>query len=305
MADTRAFPLLPVLLVVLVIAGSGVGLGYLYEHNNPRAPSALWTVSVGDNVTVNYIGTFGSGPQTGRVFDTSIYSVAINNVSYPKSLEFSYRGNKSAYTPLGVSVGPNIPSSGYTIDGTSFGGVVPGFWQGLLGLPIGKTKTISFPPSLGYGAQNPSCLVTKPLTFTVPVVESMTKSQFIYAYLGVNATAGTEFKDPTYGWLDLVLSVNASAVVVENLPPVGWSVPSGNWPVVVTNISASNITLVNQLTPTQAGLVLGHGSGSGVCGSTKYIVSAVNPSLGTYTQDYNMEVEGQTLTFTVTVVASF
>jgi hypothetical protein len=287
-----------------VVAGSGVGVGLLYEHNNPKPGSPARTVSVGDNVTVNYIGIFASGAQAGRVFDTSIYSVATNNASYPKSLEFSFRGSAANYTPLGVSVGPNVPASGYSINGITFGGVVPGFWQGLLGLPQGRTQTISFPASLGYGSTNTSCLVTRPLTFSVPVLNPVSPSLFGTVYPGVSSVPGTEFSDPTYKWTDLVLSSNSSAVVVENLPTAGWTVPSGSWPVVVTGINASTITLANQLTPAQSGLVLGHASAS-TCGSTKFIVSAVDLGAGTYTENFNAEVQGQGLEFTVTVVAFY
>jgi hypothetical protein len=305
MAEPRPSRILPIFLIAVVVVASGVGAALLYEYNNPKPGAAAWTVSVGANVTVNYIGSFASGPEAGRIFDTSIYSVAVNNASYPKSLGFSYRGNESAYTPLGVSVGPNIPPSGYSIDGITFGGVVTGFWQGLLGLPVGKTQTITVPPALGYGPLNASCLVVQPLTFTVPVLIPVAATSFATQYPNVNATPGTEFPDPTYGWTDLILSKNATAVVVENLPSVGWTVPQASWTVEVTGLTSSTITLTNELSPSQAGLVLGHVSGSGVCGATKFIVSAVDPTAGTYTENFNSEVTGQTLQFAVTVVAHY
>ena len=305
MAEPKPSIILPVLLIVAILVGAGVGIGLLYEANHPKSPSSPWTVSVGSNVTVNYIGAFGSGPQTGRVFDTSIYSVATSNASYPKSLEFSYRGSEANYTPLGVSVGPSVPGSGYTIDNITFGSVVTGFWQGLLGLEVGQTKVISFPPSLGYGSANPSCFVTRPLTFSTPVVVTLSSSAFSTQYPGVSATAGTNFPDPTYGWNDLVLSVNSTAIVVEMLPSVGWVVPGASWPIVVSAVNATTITLKNQLTFADVGLVLGHAPGSGVCGATEFIVSGLNLSAGTYVEDFNREVVGQTLTFTVTIVARY
>ena len=305
MAEPKPSIVLPVILIAVVIVAAGVGVGLLYEKNHPKASAAAWTVSVGSNVTVNYIGSFGSGAQSGRVFDTSIYSVAVNNVSFPKSLEFSYRGSKANYTPLGVSVGPSIPASGYSIDNITFGSVVTGFWQGLIGLEVGQTKSISIPPSLGYGGANSSCFVTQPLTFTTPVLVAVPASSFTSLYPGVNASSGTHFTAPTYGWPAIVLSANSTAVVVENLPRVGWSVPGIEWPQVVTAVNASTITLRNMLTSTDAGTVLGHVSGSGVCGATQFIVSGVNSTAGTYIQDFNREVVGQTLVFSVTIVARY
>ena len=69
------------ILIVVVIAAAGVGAALVYEFNKPKSAASILVVREGDNVTVNYIGEFGSGPQTGRVFDTSIYAVGVNNAS--------------------------------------------------------------------------------------------------------------------------------------------------------------------------------------------------------------------------------
>lgn len=311
MAEPRPSRVLTVFLVVVVIAAGAGGAAFLYYETHPTAKQALLTVQVGDNVTVNYIGVFGSGPQIGHVFDTSVYSVALNNVSWPKSLQYSSRGGSpSDYSPLGVNVGTGAPASGYTINNVTFGMVVPGFWQGLVGLPGNQTRYVTVPPNLGYPASliNQTCFVTQPLTYSVPVSVSLTPAEFAKLYPNATASAGTQFVDPTYGWPDLVFSANATAVVVTNLPTVGWVGYPNAWGVKVTNITASAITLANQLSPSQAGTVLGHVSGTGVCGSTSYIVSQVNLGMGTYVQNYgdassgNKQVYGQTLIFIVTVV---
>ena len=305
MADPRPSILLPILLIVVVVAAAGAGAALLYEFGHPKAGAPIRTVSEGDNVTVNYIGTFGSGPQLGKVFDTSLYAVASNNVSYPKSLEYAHFGKPASFTPLPVHVGPSTPSGGYPLDGLTFGSVVTGFWQGLLGLPVNHSAWISIPPSLGYGSADPACFVTKPLVTTVPVLINLTASEFSSDYPRENATAGTSFNDPTYGWTDLVLSANATGIVVENLPTLGWSVPGKSWPVVVTAITSATITVTNQLTPADANAVAGVTSAQ-VCSKESslgnFIVSAVDPAQGTYTEDFNPEIVGQTLAFQVTVV---
>src|SRR5580658_2385472 len=138
-----------IVLVVIVLLGGGAAAGFFWYHDRPNsAPTAL-VVTLGDNVTVNYIGLFGSGPQQGKVFDTSIYSVAYDNIAYPKGLQFSPRGpSPSNFTPLDVFVGASTPSGGYSLGGLSFIQVVPGFWEGLLGLSGNQTRTISVPPAL-------------------------------------------------------------------------------------------------------------------------------------------------------------
>jgi hypothetical protein len=306
MPEPRPSPLFSIILVIIVVIAGGVGLGYLYEQNHKTSSSSGLTVQIGDNVTVNYIGLFGAGPQQGRVFDTSQYPVATNNASWPKSLQYDSRGGKpSDYNPLGVYVGGNAPNAGYTIGNLTFHGVVPGFWQGLVGLGGNRTHYITVPAALGYSFVNASCIVSQPLTTTYPVVVTITPSAFRSLFPNASATPGAVYTDPVYGWQDSVLSVNATALTYENLPTLGMTTNPSGWPVVVTNISATTITLQSQLSPAQAGLVAGHASGSGFCGSNRFIISQVNVAAGTYVEDYNAEVDGATLIFIVTVVDIF
>ncbi len=296
-----SFALIAILTIVAVVV-AGVGAGLLYEFNHPKAPAGPPTVQVGDNVTVNYIGMFGSGPEQGRVFDTSIKSVAENNATWPKSLQYTPR-SASGYTPLPVHVGPNTPGSGYTVGNVTYGGVVTGFWEGLLGLAGNQTRWASVSPNLGYGPLVQSCVRTANLTFTLPAVVSDTPVEFNTSYPGVPAQAGVRFADPTYSWPDLVISANASTIAVENLPAIGWTSSPNGWPVVVTNVTPQTITLHNELTTSDVGLFQGHvATTSEVCSSSAFIVSAVDLVTGAYSENFNKEVVGQTLIFVVTIV---
>ncbi|MCI4360151.1 MAG: FKBP-type peptidyl-prolyl cis-trans isomerase, partial [Thermoplasmata archaeon] len=263
-----------IVLVVVVLIGGGAAAGFLYFHNLPASAASTTLVSLGDNVTVNYIGIFGSGPEQGKVFDTSLYSVATNNIGYPKSLSYHARGSLPAnYTPLAVHVGNNTPQSGYSLGGLSFIQVVTGFWQGLIGLPGNQSRSISVPPSLGYGPLNQGCVATKPITYTLPVVVTLTGAEFNKVYPGVTATTGAEFSDPHYHWSVVILSANATFVTVENLAHPGWTASPAGWPVVVTNVTSTAngtgaITLVNEIYPSQAGLLQGKDFlGTGPCSS--------------------------------------
>jgi hypothetical protein len=231
------------------------------------------------------------------VFDTSNQSVANNNLTWPKSLEYSYR-NSSDFVPLGVHVGP---SGSYSINNTSFGPVVTGFWQGLLGMAGNQTRWITIPPALGYGSINQSCLVQAPLVVTVPQLITLPIANFSAQYGSVSKVPGIMFSDPTYGWPDMIFSVNGTAISVERLPPVGFSSSAPGWPISVTAISGGNITVASQITSANVGLLLGHSTKS-VCSQTKFIISAVNPANGTFTENFNSEVTGQTLVFRVTVI---
>lgn len=312
MANRRwLVPLVIVVVAIVAIAGS---LTFLYFHNSVTAPSSPVRAAAGANATVNYIGIFGSGPEEGKVFDTSIYSIAINNAQYPKALQFSLRGGAANYTPLGVYLGASTPSGGYTLGNDTFVGVVTGFWEGILGMTANQTKTVVVPPDLGYGPTDPACLATQPLIQTIPQTQTMTGIAFQAAYPGITAADGREFSDPHYGWTDEILSANSSFVTVEAFPYVGQIVSPGGWPIEVTAIHSTPngtgaITLTNELTPGDAGHLQGKDFlGTGPCSSTsngKFIVTAVNVGNGTFTENYNEEVQGQTLIFIITLVDYF
>lgn len=314
MAERPSF--VPFVVIALVVVAAGVGLA-LYLHASARAahPAPVITVAVGDNVTVNYIGLFGSGPQNGRVFDTSLYGVAKNGASWPKSLEYQPKSAINQYTPLPVHVGPYTPSSGYTIGNRSFIGVVPGFWIGLLGLPGNQTHLVTVPPALGYGQGSPGCELNVPLVQTLPVLENLNRSAFSNRFHGIAPVTGLSFLDPVFHWPIYVLSVNSTSVLIENAASVGDSAAPQGWPVQVVNVSAQangtgTIQLQNELTPAEAGLLSGvspagpppgcHGAPNGA-----FIISSVDPVHGTFTENFNAEVTGVTLIFLVTVVDIF
>ncbi len=302
-------------LTVLILLGAGIAAGAVYYVDRPAGAASPLVVQVGANVTVNYIGVYGSGPEQGKVFDTSLYSVAVNNIAFPKALTYQPRGPTPAnYSPLDVHVAGDTPSAGYTLGADKFIGVVTGFWIGLVGLPGNVSKQLILPPDLAYGPANPACEATEPLAYSIPMMSTLSATQFTSEYTGQVPATGSEFPDPHFGWPVLVLSSNASYVTVENLPTIGWTASPAGWPVVVTNVSATAngtglITLQNELTPSQAGHLVGKDyTGTGPCSSSangKFIVTAVDLGAGTYTENFNQEVQGETLIFTVTVIDIF
>jgi FKBP-type peptidyl-prolyl cis-trans isomerase 2 len=307
MAEPGPSRILLVILVVIAIVGAGVGVWGANYLLHPKPQSAILTVQLGDNATVNYIGSFASGPEAGRTFDTSIFSVYQNNVTYPKSLYFpaTHSGNPANYTPLPTHIGP---SGQYTIGNLSFGTTVTGFWQGLLGMAGNQTRYLVIPPDLGYGPLDPACTSTQPLAFTVPVYVNIPAGQFSSQFPGVTAASGTMFKDPTYGWTDLILSVNATTVVVNHLPTLGQMTAYGNWNISVTNLSSTTISVENLITPGNFGRILGTFTTPQTCSGQSqahYLISSVNLGAGTYTINWNTEVTGQTLVFRVTVIDIF
>ncbi len=289
-------PFLAIVVVVILLVGAGI-YALSVTVNKPIPAPGNPTVVEGDNVSVNYIGTFGSGINEGKVFDTSLLSVARNNATYPKALSFGFRG-VSGYVPLDAHVGPQSY--------TPFTSLIPGFWQALIGMREGQTKVVTIPPALAYGPANQSLIQTLPLVQELPMLYTYTPAAFGTAYGGIAALPGSTFTDPHWGWTDVILSVNSTAVVLEYAPTLGEVVHPFGWAATVTNLSTPHnstgaITLTNQLTPSDVGT----GTGTNFQTSRVFYLTNVNLQTGTYTLDYNSLTAGATLIFTITLVAIY
>jgi len=295
--DPRALTstVLIVLIAILMVSASSVAV-LLYTGSQSEQGPTSQTVMNGDTVKVNYIGRLDDG----RVFDTSLWDVASNNALYPKSLSFTLRA-QSAYTPLQFTVGS--------------GSLIEGFDQGVLGMSVGETKVITVPPDEGYGYMNESLLVTMPLLMFAPVYDITNYTVFYGVYSQV-PKSGMVVQDPLYGWDILVVDANSKSdtVLLMNKPLVGEkfavygepdSSPSTGWYAEVVYIDSSAgagngiIEVRNLLTNADSGMVEGIDTSSG---STFY-VDMVDESAGTFRMNYNNELLGKTLYFTVTLVS--
>ncbi len=270
-----------IVLLALVIAVAVV-LGAYYVVFTPKPAAAPQFAELGDSVTIDYIGYF---PNSNLVFDTSIQSAATDNATYPKAYSFALR---ASYTALQFTVGD--------------GSVVKGFDEGVRGLSVGQTTTITVPASLGYGAADSSKIFVHTIIETVPVRVTMNTSAFS-SYYGQTAVSATNVTDPIYGWSATVSILNGLVVVTNSPYPSETVHPYGAWNAVVLAVDdgASNgtgtITLQNRLDPTMVDKV----GGKSPNGQTFYL-SAVDPVGGTYALDFNKQVVGRTLVFQVTLV---
>jgi len=283
-----------VLVAVLMVSASSVVI-LLVQGGNSSQGANMRRVNVGDVIKVDYIGKLSDG----RVFDTSLYSVASDDARYPKSLTFQLR-QASQYVPLQFTVGA--------------GTMIIGFDQGVVGMTVGQTKVIAVPPEKGYGPMDPSKLKYVPLTQVTSVFEYMNYSVFTARY-GEAPVAFKTVVDPTWHWEAIVLSAdpNADLVCVMNSPRIGQRLamygeplgsPPTGWYAEVTSIdSTANggqgvIQVQHLLTPANAGKIKGVGPGA-----STFIVDMVDSAGGTFRMNYNGELVGVTIYFTVTMVA--
>lgn len=278
--DDRAISDWYVLLALLIAVAVVVGAYYVVFAPVPiKAPK---TAQQGDSVSIDYIGYFSND---NLVFDTSLQRVAADNSSFPKAYSFSWR---SSYSNLQFTIGD--------------GSVVKGFDDGVRGLSVGQTTTVSVPYAEGYGAANPSLIVVHDLVETVPVHRTMNASAF-FSYYGQNAVSATNVTDPIYGWSVTVTILNG-LVTATNSPYPGELVhPYRAWDAAVLSIddTANNgtgvITIQNHLDSTMIDKV-----GAKAPNGQTFYLSAVDEVAGTYTLDFNKQVVGRTLVFQMTLV---
>lgn len=274
--------LLTLVLSIIIIIAAVLGYQYLIGNQDPF-PGAGVVAEQGDRVAINYTGTF----EDGRVFDTSILSVAENDILYPKSLSFS---EKTGYQPLIFTIGK--------------GEVIDGFEEGVLEMGINQTKTIVVPPEKGYGDKDPSQIEIISLVEKVPMYTTFANKTSFEDLYYLNAVVGTTVIDADWGWNATVYFVDEDTgkVILKQEPTMGEVIDyNGAWTSTVIGInSATNggeITIKHDLTPLDANRIyvedeLGGG----------FIVTEVDTTAGTATLDHNREVVGQTLIFQITLV---
>ncbi len=181
------------------------------------------TVKIGDNVSVDYIGT-----SNGKIFDTTIETVAKeNNLSMT---------NKT-YKPIRFIVGK--------------GSMIKGFEDGIIGMKVGESKKLTIPPENAYGQKNPQLIQIVPIVQTVPRIRTFPKAfempinQFKSLFGLDNHKTGDTVKIPDTNVNVTILNINAnSSVLVSYNLSVGSNVSSGvPWNDTVIKMDDKNITV--------------------------------------------------------------
>lgn len=297
-------PLKTVITVLTALIVLTVGLiGYVIYDNSLSNDAVTKVVEDGDTVLMNYVGMF----EDGRVFDTCVYDVAVNDALYPKSFTFSMR-EEASYTPFEMTAG---------LYGES-GGTIKGFALGVIGMELNEKSIIVVPPEDGY-AVDPTMLKTYDLLEEVPVVETVAEAEFSSLF-GTTATLMSIVPHYKWGWDVLVVQIESGVVTYKNVPTVGEVVtPYGDpadadfpmgWECVVETYDAAAdsgtglITVRHMLTEADTY----YREGEDYAGAT-FVLSDVDEVAGTFTihmvdsqTGYNGEIYGRTLLFEVTII---
>ena len=261
-------------------------------------PNSEEAVRDGSKVQVEYTGMLAPEYGGGLVFDTSMYDVAVDNNSYPKTPTFQMR-SKDRYTPLMVHVGGKS-DKGYIQ-------VIDGFSEGLIGMHPGESKVITIPPEKGYGYGDPNLIETHRLTHVIPLREEYPEQKFVYLF-GAHPKVGMMVENPVYHWPMHVDNVLGGYAIVSNLPEKNETYSAGPWDVRVMDMESvsdngnGTITIKNLLYPEDAYHIKGNGTNAyGKQGT--FVVTGVDLENDTYTIDYNDLTKGRTLIFTVKLIS--
>ncbi len=190
-------PIFTVCFVVFILAAVSVVGVYIDEHYLTEDTTKA---AYGDEVTVNYTGTFYAyyGEENAVVFDTSYRSIGENDTII-KSNSF----NKSSYSTLSFEVG-----------GTD---VLAGFGNAVVGHKVGDKIQVTvengYPAGSDFYEQSRTGL-------TVPVVQEMTKTQFESVYDYDLTDGGMTYITTVYGWPATVTAAGNN-VVITNMPEQG------------------------------------------------------------------------------------
>ena len=178
---------------------------------------------------------------------------------------------------------------------------------------LNETKVIEVPPDQGYGKLNQSKLVEIPYIETLQVFQTMTFTQFMERF-DADPVAGMTLEDPHWGWdvTVITVSINANSILVMNQPELGakypvygkdLGLPNTGWYVKVDYYDSSSnggngeIRLRNLVEADQAGYLKGIDDLA-----NQFILYEVDVDSNTITLNYNGELVGQTLVFTVTLL---
>jgi len=181
------------------------------------------TVKKGDNISVNYIGSF----ENGKVFDTSIESVARANGLYTPG---------ARYEPYNFTVG-KVPSE-----------TIEGFDEGVIGMKVGDNKILNIPPEKAYPI-NPDRIQVAPIveeipaTTVIPRFMNVSEMQF-EQFFGANHSVGDTVQIPDSN-LNITITNITSQVSLKYNMSLGYNVWNSRapWNETVVKIDDQNITL--------------------------------------------------------------
>jgi FKBP-type peptidyl-prolyl cis-trans isomerase 2 len=210
-------------------------------------------VGMGDKVDVDYLGYL----ETYSIFDTNFDDIA-NNRNIRKEPAFQPMGS---YKDLQVYVGSEDPD-----DKDPYNIMVDGFWEALLGMKEGQSRTVIIPPVKGYANfENATVNITEDIT----IFETLTVAEFTTTYPDEELIEGVTMQHSNWMWNMSIHYVNETENIVriknepylhQMISPYGWnsevtyknqSDNDGEGKIVITHHAQSEMEAVYQDFPAE------------------------------------------------------
>ncbi len=291
-----------VIVLILITAGLGIVL-YQISSKSPHTSPSIVVVDENDIVEFEYIGRFEN---TRKVFETTMYDVAINNETYIKTLSFRWP-ETDVFEPINVTIGAGISP----LDFVNFTGMIDNgniLLDEIIGMREGESRHISLDSSEAFGDPVPSKIVTLSLTETLDQVEVMTYVEFIERMVEVEIIMNATYHDPVWGWDIRIIKDEQVGdhreVTIRNLPTEGQRVsPYETFESEVVSIdSAANegkgeIVLRHLISAEDVDNLMAKSPSEGW-----FILIGLDEGAGTFEADFNSEKAGKSLIYEVTVV---
>lgn len=302
-SQDRGRALMVILAVAIVLSASVIGY-VVYDNSLAHKASTSSVVEMDDSVVMDYIGRFSDG----RVFDTSLLDVAMNDILYPKSMTFTLR-DEGSYQPFDMVAGKYGEE----------GGTIKGFALGVIGLSVGDTEIIDVAPEDAYSV-NPDQLKTIPLEQHVEATEMMTEEAFSDLFK-VDPVVMDHVPHYKWGWDVIVTEIEFGLVTFKHSPTVGEVVyPFGDpededeplgWPCVVESFNPTaddgvgEVVVRHEVGPEDVYTIMGE-----IPDGNRLVISSFdqeNQTFEIHQSDseigYNAEISGRALFFEVTIIS--
>jgi len=298
--DDEKLCLISIGLVIVIFAGLA-GMTYIDEEGWPwqddnKKEEETLLIQEGDEVSVDYVGRFmGTAGEPGPVFDTSFPEVA-RDVSIPKSMNFQQR---PTYDDLTFTIGS--------------GQMIKGFEEAVINKQIDESFTVAIPPEKGYGKAFEEFIFTVNATETIPMKETLGLEEFRKMYTMVDLETMDNFIHPFWGWDVHIISYGPEEVRIWHQPVYGDDYFGYAWNTTIVDIS------------TERNVITMHHDNDDINEDTRvpfFVISVADPSWGETVQglteqppemglvtskggvitiDFNEEVAGKILIFTITI----
>ncbi|TET89096.1 MAG: hypothetical protein E3J35_11150 [Methanomassiliicoccales archaeon] len=291
-----------VIVLILVTAGLGIML-YQISSKSPHTTPSTVVIDEDDIVEFEYVGRFEN---TRKVFETSMYDVAIDNETYTKALSFRWP-ETDVFEPINVTIGDGISP----LDFVNFTGMINDgniLLDEMIGMREGESRHIPLKSFEAFGDPDPSKIVTLSLMETLDQVEVLTSIEFLQRMGEVEIIVNATYHDPAWGWDVRIIKEehvgDIAELTIRNSPTEGQRVtPYETFESEVVSIdSAANegkgeIVLRHLISAEDANNLMAKSPSEGW-----FILVGLDEDAGTFVADFNSEKAGKSLIYEVTVV---